>query len=286
MTLLKTKSLPAEMVEIILNKSTEYPFSGEYNDLTTAGSYLCRQCGLTLFRSQMKFHSGCGWPSFDEMFSKNVKEQPDADGIRTEIVCSRCHAHLGHVFKGEDFTAKNSRHCVNSLSLDFVSNTTVNDSEEAIFAGGCFWGVEYLFQKLPGVIKTEVGYTGGDKNHPSYEEVCEGNTGLVEAIRVLYDPSQTNYETIAKYFFEIHDPTQTNGQGPDIGEQYLSVVFYYDDIQKNIAQTLMKELEKKSFRLATRLLPVSIFWRAENYHQDYYNKTGKKPYCHQYVKKF
>ena len=283
---LKTNSLPLPTVQIIRDKSTEYPFTGEYNDWTGAGTYLCRQCGLALFRSQTKFHSACGWPSFDEEIVGAVKRVPDADGRRTEIVCSRCQAHLGHVFQGEGLTEKNIRHCVNSLSLDFVNDLTVNDTEEAIFAAGCFWGVEYYFKKLSGVVKTEVGYTGGKKENPLYEEVCSHGTGHVEAIRVLYDPKKVSYEQIVKYFFEIHDPTQVNGQGPDIGEQYLSVIFYYDEQQKNTAQKLIAELERKGLQIATRLLPISVFWRAETYHQDYYEKTHKQPYCHTYVKRF
>jgi len=283
---LKDKSLSAPILAIVLNKHTEHPFTGEYNDFDGPGTYLCRLCGLALFRAQTKFHSGCGWPSFDEEIAGAVKQIPDADGRRMEIVCARCHAHLGHVFQGEQFTAKNTRHCVNSLSLDYVKNTELTDSEEAIFAGGCFWGVEDLFKKLPGVVKTEVGYSGGHKDNPTYNEVCTGRTGHYEAIRVLYDPNKTSYENIAKYFFEIHDPTQGNGQGPDIGQQYQSVIFYYDDQQKKIAQELIKKLEQKDFKVKTKILPVSIFWRAEDYHQNYYQKTGKTPYCHVYEKRF
>lgn len=284
--LLKTKSLPPFLVKIICNKATEQPFTGNYNNTEDGGTYLCRQCGLALFRSQTKFHSGCGWPSFDEEIEGTVERFPDPDGHRTEIVCARCKGHLGHVFQGEGFTANNVRHCVNSASLDFVSDFSVNDTEEAILAAGCFWGVEFYLKKLDGVLKTEVGYTGGQQNNPSYEDVCAGNSGHFEAIRVVYDPEKLSYEALIKYFFEIHDPTQANGQGPDIGEQYLSVIFYYDEKQKHVAEKIKSELEKRGYKIATQILPISIFWPAETYHQDYYTKTGKNPYCHRYTKRF
>lgn len=284
--MIKTNSLPLSLLRIIRDKGTEYPFTGEYNDLDTAGTYLCRQCGIALFRSETKFHSGCGWPSFDKEIPGKVQRLPDADGKRTEILCQRCHAHLGHVFEGERMTALNTRHCVNSLSLDFVTDLEVEDTEEAIFAAGCFWGVEYYFKKYPGVLKVESGYTGGHQDNPSYEEICSGKTGHFEAVRVIYDPKKVNYKKIAKFFFEIHDPTQANGQGPDIGEQYLSVIFYYDQNQQNIAQSLITMLKNKGFSVETQLKPVSVFWPAEEYHQDYYQKTAKMPYCHHYVKRF
>lgn len=284
--MLKTASLPEAILNVVKDKGTEHPFTGEYDDFGESGTYLCRQCGLALFRSMTKFHSGCGWPSFDEEIKDSVLRETDADGRRTEILCARCHAHLGHVFQGENFTAKNTRHCVNSLSLDFVADMQVKDTEEAIFAAGCFWGVEYYLKQLPGVLKTEVGYVGGSKNNPTYEEVCSGNTGHYEAIRVVYDPSKISYQALTKFFFEIHDPTQTNGQGPDQGAQYLSAIFYYDDTQKKTALALISELEKLGYRVATKVLPVKTFWRAETYHQNYYEKTGKQPYCHQYTKKF
>lgn len=283
---LKTVSLPEHVLHVVKNKGTEAPFTGEYTDFGGIGTYLCRQCGLALFRSQSKFNSACGWPSFDMEIPLAVEQKLDADGMRTEILCARCHAHLGHVFHGEQMTVKNTRHCVNSLSLDFVPDLKVTDTQEAIFAAGCFWGVEYYFQKLPGILSVEVGYTGGHKNNPSYQQVCHGNTGHYEAVRVIYDPSKISYEQVTKYFFEIHDPTQANGQGPDIGLQYKSVVFYYDEEQKNIALKLIHELEQQGYPITTLLLPVSIFWKAEIDHQRYYEKTGKQPYCHRYEKKF
>lgn len=284
--ILKTQSLLPEVLTVVRDKGTEHPFTGLYNDFEEKGTYLCRQCGLALFHSDTKFHSGCGWPSFDMEVPGAVKQESDADGRRIEIICARCHAHLGHVFKGEGLTAKNTRHCVNSLSLDFVKDFAVEDTEEAIFAGGCFWGVEYYLKQLPGVLKTEVGYTGGQTLHPTYEAVCRGDTGQVEAIRILYDPKKITFKELAKYFFEIHDPTQTNGQGPDIGQQYQSVIFYYDEIQKHITEMLIAELKKNGYSIATQVLPVKTFWPAEKYHQDYYSKTGKQPYCHHYVKRF
>lgn len=283
---IKTTSLSHQLLAVIDDKGTEYPFTGEYDELDQPGTYLCRRCGLALFRSQTKFHSGCGWPSFDEEIKDAVLRKPDVDGSRTEILCSRCNAHLGHVFQGERFTGKNTRHCVNSASLDFVSDLNILDTEEIILAAGCFWGVEYYLKKLPGVIKTEVGYTGGRTLNPTYEDVCSGRTGHFEAIRVVFDPTKISLENLLKYFFEIHDPAQTNGQGPDLGEQYLSRIFYYDDQQKIIALKVVNELKQLSYVVATKVLPVSPFWRAENYHQDYYTKTGKQPYCHRWEKKF
>ncbi|MBS0288710.1 MAG: bifunctional methionine sulfoxide reductase B/A protein [Proteobacteria bacterium] len=282
----KSKSLPSAILNIIEHKHTELAFSGEYFLKESTGTYLCRRCGLALFSSHGKFHSGCGWPSFDESIKDTIKHQADPDGQRTEIVCARCNAHLGHIFHGERLTPLNTRYCVNSLSLDYVATLNVSDSEEAILAAGCFWGVEYYFSKLPGVLKTEVGYIGGHLDNPSYEQVCQGDSEHVEAVRVVYDPKLVSFEKIVKYFFEIHDPTQKNGQGPDIGEQYLSIAFYYNEEQRRIIKHLIKMLEEQGYVIATKTLPVSPFWQGESYHQGYYEKNHKMPYCHQYVKRF
>lgn len=282
----KIASLTPSVKAVVEDKGTERPFTGEYDDFGDSGTYLCRRCGLALFRSQTKFHSGCGWPSFDANLPDAVLNKPDADGRRTEILCFRCQAHLGHVFVGEGFTPFNVRHCVNSVSLEFIADQSILDTREAIFAAGCFWGVEYYFKKLPGVLKTEVGYCGGKTDNPTYRQICDGTTQHYEAIRVVYDPVKLSYEALVKYFFEIHDPSQSNGQGPDIGQQYQSAIFYYHAHQQQTAQAVIELLAQKGIEVATKCLPVKPFWRAENYHQDYYAHQGKLPYCHRYEKKF
>ena len=280
----KSASLLPKHIAIVENKGTERPHSGKYTSITRdiVGTYLCKQCGLALFRSDSKFISSCGWPSFDQQICNNVKQALDKDKIRTEILCMRCDAHLGHIFHGEQLTINNTRYCINSLSLEFIKNNiTVTDSEEAIVAAGCFWGVEYLLKQIDGVLLTEVGYTGGDCENPNYTIVCQGKTKHVEAVRVIYDPRLLSYKKILKIFFEIHNFEQINGQGPDIGEQYLSKVFYYDQQQKVIATDLINELNCKQFQVATTIHPVGPFWPAEEYHQDYYVKNHKQPYCHE-----
>ncbi len=282
--LLKTKSLPKEVFNVLINKATERPNTGKYTNYSKdiLGTYICRLCGLALFQSDNKFTSSCGWPSFEDEINQNVKKTLDTDGRRTEIVCNRCNGHLGHIFHGEFHTSKNTRYCVNSLSVDFIANnTTVLDTEEAIIAAGCFWGVEYLFQKQSGVLFTEVGYTGDNSiDHPNYDLICSGKTKHVEALRIIYDPNIINYEAIIKLFFEIHNFEQINGQGPDIGYQYLSKIFYYNEEQKNKAAEIIKLLADKNYKVATILEPAYAFWPAEDYHQEYYLKNNKQPYCH------
>lgn len=269
---------------VIEQKGTEQPFTGIYNDHDDEGVYKCRRCGEPLFKSDDKFHSSCGWPSFDNAIEGKVKEQLDADGRRTEILCANCDAHLGHVFEGEEYTNKNIRHCVNSVSLQFEPQQP--KQEKAYFAGGCFWGVEYHFQKLAGVISTTVGFMGGEVGNPGYKDVVVGDTGHAETAEIIYDPSKISFEELAKLFFEIHDPTQVNRQGPDIGDQYRSAVFYTNKEQQRITRELIKELENKDYIMATDLESATHFYPAENYHQEYYDKKGSKPYCHPYTKRF
>ncbi|MCJ7812496.1 peptide-methionine (S)-S-oxide reductase MsrA, partial [bacterium] len=168
--------------------------------------------------------------------------------------------------------------------IDFIpAEKTV---EKAIFASGCFWGTEYHFQKVKGVIDTRVGFIGGHVQNPTYKEVCTGTTGHAEAVEVTYDPSVTTYEALVKLFFETHDFTQMNRQGPDIGEQYRSGIFYLNDEQKKAAQELIHQLEKKNYNVVTEVTNATTFWEAEDYHQDYYEKTNGAPYCHAYRKIF
>jgi peptide methionine sulfoxide reductase msrA/msrB len=279
------RKLTPEEERIIVHKGTEPPFSGKYDKHFEKGVYTCRRCGAELFESSLKFKSGCGWPSFDEQIGRAVKRQPDADGRRTEIICANCGAHLGHVFSGEGFTQKNTRYCVNSISMDFVP-AQKQKTERAIFASGCFWGTEYHFKKAPGVISTTVGYTGGTVKNPTYKQVCTDRTGHAEAVEVVFDPAKTSFEKLAMLFFETHDFTQLNRQGPDVGKQYRSAIFYLNEHQRKTAARLVRELKKRGFNVKTQIVPAGKFWHAEKYHQDYYEKTGKVPYCHTYRKIF
>jgi peptide methionine sulfoxide reductase msrA/msrB len=279
-------TLTPEEEQVILHKGTERPYTGAYTDNKAKGTYVCKRCNAPLYRSDAKFDSHCGWPSFDDEIPGAVKRQRDADGFRTEILCANCGGHLGHVFLGEGFTDKNVRHCVNSISMIFIPAGDSVKTMKAYFAGGCFWGVEYYFKNAPGVVATTVGYMGGQKKNPTYQDVCYTNTGHAETMEVEYDPTKTNYETLAKLFFEIHDPTQKNRQGPDIGLQYRSAIFYQTDDERTIIEKLIKQLKDKGYKVMTEVVKDDVFWPAEDYHQDYYEKTGKQPYCHGYTKRF
>lgn len=277
-------ALTPQEKHVIVDKGTEAPFTGKYNDFHEKGTYVCKRCNAPLYTSEDKFKSHCGWPSFDAEIEGAVKRIPDKDGRRTEIVCANCGAHLGHVFTGEGYTKKDTRHCVNSISLLFVP--AKGTTETAYFAGGCFWGMEHHFEKKEGVKEVISGYMGGTTKNPSYHDVSRGDTGHLEVVKVVYDPEKASYEELVRLFFNIHDPTQTDGQGPDIGNQYISAIFYGDDHQKKIAQKLIRILEKKGYKIATKLLPATPFYEAEGYHQDYYEKTGKLPYCHIFKNRF
>jgi len=272
---------------VLMDKGTERAFSGKYLNTKEDGTYRCKVCDTPLYRSSDKFESHCGWPSFDDAIFGSIKEVPDADGYRTEIVCANCGAHMGHVFKGEGYTPKNVRHCVNSVSLNFQKkNVQTSALKKAYFAGGCFWGVEYYLEKIDGVKEVTSGFMGGHVKDPGYYDVVRKDTGHLETVEVVYDPSKVSYETLGKTFFEIHDPTQVDGQGPDIGSQYLSAVFVGDQEERNTIERLIEILEGQGFKIATKILPKAPFYSAEAYHQDYYERKGSKPYCHRRVKRF
>jgi peptide methionine sulfoxide reductase msrA/msrB len=268
--------LTPEEERVIIHKGTERPFTGELLNNKEKGTYVCKRCNAPLYRSEDKFDSGCGWPSFDDEIPGAIKRKTDADGRRTEILCANCGGHLGHVFTGEQLTDKNVRHCVNSVSMDFIPASR----QTAYFAAGCFWGVEHYFKQAPGVISTTVGYMGGHKKNPTYEEVCYTETGHAEAVKIVFDSKITSYEELVKLFFEIHDFSQVDRQGPDVGEQYRSAIFFVNDEQKDTARKIKKTLQEKNYKVAAELVKVDTFWKGEDYHQDYYDKTGKSPYCH------
>ncbi len=292
------KELTPEQYHVMRKSGTEKPFSGKYNDHYEKGIYYCAGCGTPLFSSETKYDHGTGWPSFTAPFNENYIEYRKDNSLfmrRTEVRCAVCGAHLGHVF--DDGPGPRHKHyCINSVSLDFKeaesqtksesnhseksdeSAKKVAKTEVAIFAAGCFWGVEDKFRKTPGVISTEVGYTGGHVKNPTYEQVCTDKTGHAEAVKITFDPSLISYEELLKVFFSIHDPTQINRQGPDIGRQYRSAIFYYNDEQKMAAEKMVKELESSGGfgkSIVTEIVPASKFNKAEEYHQQYYQKRKK-----------
>jgi peptide methionine sulfoxide reductase msrA/msrB len=218
-------SLNDEEKRVLIASGTEEAGTGKYIDFFEDGIYVCRQCGAPLYRSNDKFETTCGWPGFDDSVRDAVKKRQDPERPWTEILCANCSGHLGHVFEGEGFTQKNIRHCVNSIALAHIT------TERALFAGGCFWGVENALGRLDGVILTEVGYSGGTTENAGYEDVKKGDTGHAEVVRVDFDPNVTDYENLLRAFFEIHDPTQIDRQGDDVGNQYRSAVFCYDEEQ-------------------------------------------------------
>ncbi len=284
--LVRYRKLSDAEEQVMINHKTEPANSGEYEEQFLPGVYVCKQCDQPLFVSEEKFSSGCGWPSFDEMIPGAIKELPDPDGKRTEIVCSFCHAHLGHVFRGEKLTAKDTRYCVNSIALLFVAALTKEGYEKAIFAGGCFWAIQYQMKHTPGVLNAVAGYTGGHVVNPTYEEVSSKNTGHYEACEVLFDPKKISYEDLVKRYFELINPAQKDGQGHDIGPQYRTAIFYFTLNQKQTIEKVIGMLRSKDVDSKTFVLPAQPFYPAEPYHQDYYEKTGQLPYCQPPVKRF
>jgi peptide-methionine (S)-S-oxide reductase len=178
---------------------------------------------------------------------------------------------------------------VKQMNQEKISETNITEPTNTIatFAAGCFWCVEAMFQKLKGVEKVESGYMGGGVKNPSYKDVCTGQTGHAEVIQITYNPQKISFEELLEVFWKTHDPTTLNRQGNDIGTQYRSAVFYHDDMQKRIAESLKRNLsESGAFDapIVTTFEPASAFYRAENYHQDYFNLNGTNPYCQMVVK--
>ena len=298
--------LSPEAYRVMREGRTERPFSGAYNDLWEDGLYVCAGCGTPLFRSDAKYDHGTGWPSFTSpVDEKNLVYKDDFSLIvkRIEVRCAACGAHLGHVF--DDGPAPTFLHyCINSSALRFVpagrdepvagpgpARGTARPpkkggaaaakerpaTETATFAAGCFWGVELKLGQIPGVLSTLVGYTGGHTADPTYEDVCTGKTGHAEAVQVVFDPAWVSYEELVRRFFEIHDPTQVDRQGPDVGSQYRSAIFAHGQEQKRTAEKVMAAVRSAgtlAAPLATELAEAGAFYPAEGYHQKYFEKHG------------
>ncbi|MCC6424968.1 MAG: bifunctional methionine sulfoxide reductase B/A protein [Phycisphaerales bacterium] len=294
------KQLTPKQYEIARAKGTEPAFCGLLLNNKEPGVYSCICCGLPLFSSDSKFHSGTGWPSFFQPIAKeNVIEHEDRSYgmVRTEVLCARCGAHLGHVFD-DGPRPTGLRFCLNSESIKFTPSTdlaqladpathgpTTRQSASAVFAGGCFWCTEAVFEDLRGVTNVESGYSGGTAETAKYKIVCTGVTGHAEAIRITYDPSIITYDQLLDIFFAAHDPTQLNGQGADIGTQYRSAIFYADESQKKAAERKILALtESHAYPkpIITSLEPLRAFYPAEDYHQDYAELHPDQPYiaCH------
>lgn len=290
------EKLTEEQFYITRNKGTERPFSHPYNNNKTTGVYVCSSCGNPLYSSNEKFNSGTGWPSFwKEYSSKSIAQEADNSfGMsRNELVCARCGAHLGHVFN-DGPKPTGLRHCINGVSLTFIAAPNL---KKAVFAQGCFWCVEEIFEAVKGVKEVVSGYAGGTEKNPTYKQVGSGSTSHAEAVEVTYDATIISYEDLLKVYFNAGDITQVNGQGNDRGSQYRSIIFYTSNKQKKQIESYIKKLEKSgnySKPIAVEVAPFNTFYKAEDYHQNYvklhpnqgYVKAVSIPRYKSAVKKF
>lgn len=284
------QKLSADQYYVLRQKGTERPFTGKLLLNKEKGVYKCAGCGNELFTDEMKFDSECGWPSFDKEIAggKIIKKEDNSLGMRrTEIMCAKCGGHLGHLFD-DGPTATGQRYCVNSLSLEFAPASAVAavvktepKLDTITLGGGCFWCTEAVYENLNGVVSVESGYSGGKVKNPDYDAVGSGKTGHAEVVQIVYDNTKVSLEEVLKVFFATHDPTTLNRQGADAGTQYRSIILYHTPAQKEAAQSLVAILNKEVYdnKIVTTVEPFTAFYKAEEYHQDYYANNKNQPYC-------
>lgn len=302
------KSVTEMQYKVTQEGDTETPFKNEYWDNKEVGIYVDINSGEPLFSSLDKYDSGTGWPSFTKSINQeNIAQFKDFNlgTARTEVKSKKSNSHLGHVFDDGPKDKGGKRFCINSAALKFIpinkmesmgygkllvlfdgvqSIAKATSKNQVIYlGGGCFWGVQDILRKFPGIVKTEVGFSGGSLKNPSYDIVKLGKSGHAEVVKVEFDPQKAKLEDILYYFFRLHDPTTKNQQGNDVGPQYRSIILYTNESQRLIAQRTIEQVDKsKKWKkpLVTELRPFTEFTRAEEAHQDYLVKNPNGYTCH------
>ncbi|MBU3749954.1 MAG: bifunctional methionine sulfoxide reductase B/A protein [Mycobacterium sp.] len=295
--------LTPEQHRVTQRNGTEPAFTGAYWDHHEPGIYVDVVSGEPLFASVDKFDSGTGWPSFTKPIG-NVVTRRDFTLLfpRVEVRSAQADSHLGHVFRDGPRDRGGRRYCINSAALRFVHRDDLQEQgygdlvvlfdnggseleeqmteyKKAILAGGCFWGMQDLIRRQPGVVSTRVGYTGGQNANATYRN----HPGHAEAVEIIYNPAGTDYRTLLEFFFQIHDPTTKNRQGNDVGTSYRSAIFYLDEEQRQVALDTIADVEASGLwpgKVVTEVIPASEFWEAEPEHQDYLLRIPNGYTCH------